>query len=94
MLYLGTLYIRIFRPGDRESSVPTSWDRTLSQLVGTELSLSPGRIWAHNPNLPGYREIHRRYIAGDCYHHGGQLSGKNSIALDSSTNVQLHTELV
>ena len=49
-------------PGDRESSVPTNWDRTLSQLVGTELSLSPGRIRAHNPNLPGYREIQHNII--------------------------------
>jgi hypothetical protein len=49
-------------PRDRESSVPTSWDRTLSQLVGIELSLSPDRIWAHIPNLPAYREIQRNII--------------------------------
>ena len=31
----------------------------------------------------------RSQVAGDCYHRGGRLSAKNSIALDSSTNVRL-----
>jgi|688.fasta_scaffold1256889_1 hypothetical protein len=39
-------------------------------------------------------KFNRSQVAGDCYHRGGRLSAKNSIALDSSTNVRLRTELV